>query len=67
MSWEYLDHGFQILFHLAKSNANFREVQKYYEIKHDQLMCGERFQNFISWDSNWKGRELALVLHNLDS
>lgn len=48
MSWEYLDHGFQILFGSAKSNANLREVQKFHEIKHDQLMCGERSQNFIS-------------------
>lgn len=48
MSWEYLDHGFQVLFDSAKSNANLREMQTSYEIKHDQLMCGERSQNFTS-------------------
>lgn len=48
MSWEFLDHGFQILFGSAKSNANLRELQKCYQIKHSQLMCGVRSQNLFS-------------------
>lgn len=67
MSWEYLDQGFQILFGSAKSNANLRELQKCYQIKHNiYVWCKIPEFRLLSQTTTEKA-ELVLVLHGLDS